>query len=980
MVVMRLPGKPRSRFFTAFYMAVLLCSTALSLAPANAQTTTWVEGSGMGNTWAGSSNWDNGAPDMTTDAVVPSPTGGGPGFVVHNALNGEARSVVLGTVLNVRQQGELTVGQGFIASGPGAQLRLEDINSIVTTGGLFSFEQGGVVRVEDNATLLTNGGAALSGLAGSADRFEGDVNGGTWNNVGELMLGTVGEAYLQVRAGGVVNTDDLTVGDAPGAYGELRLGAGTLTTSGISQIGNAGTAQIHLISNSVLNTQVTRVGDDVGGHGTVRVDGGAWNNGGILTIANLGQGEAFLQNAAALDTYGLVIGSADDVTGILSLENSSLSVTQSAYVGEYGGGQLLLLDGSTATIGTASNNDLLIGYESTAVGLVQVSGGSTLTGTGSLFVGTHGAGRLGVDGSGSTVTFDAMTAAVTDGSRGEIALSNGGLLRSATFQAATDLDSVAMFTLSGANTEWENSADAHIGVSGDAVLGVFDSALVSINGNLAIGNTGVTGQSTLALRGGAIAVGGDLSQYENSSYGYVIGDGASAGGSLDVVGAATIANGARLVVGLDGNLSDGDQFVVLTATGGVAGTYALVNGGQVSAFLSVDAIYDPTQVSLQVNAQDFASVARTPNQLATASGVQSLGAGNSLFQDVLTIATEDAARYALDRLSGELHASIKTGLMEESRFIRDAVGDRLRIGFGEAAATVTPILAYAPGGPELISTSTETAALWAEGFGAWGQWNSDGNAARFRQDDAGLMIGADGNLGDWRVGLLAGNSRSGFVVDDRASSGTANSYHVSLYGGTQWGNVAFRSGLAHSWHNIETERSVVFPGVSEVLSAAYGAATTQAFGEVGYRFEPTPDAALEPFANLAFVRHGTNAFTESGGSTQLSAAAQAVNSTFATLGVRASQNFSIGTINITAKGMLAWRHTFGGTTPTTDLAFVGGNSFSIAGVPVGRDAALIEAGLDFAFNPMATVSADYSGQFAGAGNDHAIKGSLNVRF
>ena len=39
---------------------------------------------------------------------------------------------------------------------------------------------------------------------------------------------------------------------------------------------------------------------------------------------------------------------------------------------------------------------------------------------------------------------------------------------------------------------------------------------------------------------------------------------------------------------------------------------------------------------------------------------------------------------------------------------------------------------------------------------------------------SGLLIGADGLVGDWRLGLLAGYSHSSFDVDDRASSGSSD--------------------------------------------------------------------------------------------------------------------------------------------------------------------------------------------------------------
>lgn len=44
---------------------------------------------------------------------------------------------------------------------------------------------------------------------------------------------------------------------------------------------------------------------------------------------------------------------------------------------------------------------------------------------------------------------------------------------------------------------------------------------------------------------------------------------------------------------------------------------------------------------------------------------------------------------------------------------------------------------------------------------------------------------------------------------------------------------------------------------------------------------------------------------------------------------------------------VSWRHAFGDTTPLATHVFAGSDAFTVAGVPIARDAAVIEAGLDF---------------------------------
>ena len=241
------------------------------------------------------------------------------------------------------------------------------------------------------------------------------------------------------------------------------------------------------------------------------------------------------------------------------------------------------------------------------------------------------------------------------------------------------------------------------------------------------------------------------------------------------------------------------------------------------------------------------------------------------------------------------------------------------------------------------------------------------------------MIGADGLVGDWRVGLVAGYSHSSFDVKDRASSGKSNNYHLGLYGGTQWGNVSLRTGAAYIWHDIDTSRAVATLGISENLSASYNAGTFQAFGELGYGID-RGDSRFEPFANIAYVNLRNDGFTEQGGTAALSGSRSTTGVTFTTLGLRAEHNLALGTMDATLRGMIGWRHAFGDTTPTATHAFTIGDAFTAAGVPIARNSAVVELGLDLNLSPTATFGLSYTGQLATDAQDHGFKANLNVRF
>jgi outer membrane autotransporter protein len=191
--------------------------------------------------------------------------------------------------------------------------------------------------------------------------------------------------------------------------------------------------------------------------------------------------------------------------------------------------------------------------------------------------------------------------------------------------------------------------------------------------------------------------------------------------------------------------------------------------------------------------------------------------------------------------------------------------------------------------------------------------------------------------------------------------------------------IAFRTGAAYSWSSISTKRSVAFNGFNDALSADYGAGTAQVFGELAYRAD-AGQFKFEPFANLAYVSVHTDGFSETGGAAALTSAGSNTDATFTTLGLRGSTDFALGGINATARGTLGWRHAFGDVTPTSTFAFAGGNAFTIAGVPIARDAAVVEAGFDLKLAANATLGLSYSGQFGGGATDNGAKADLNVNF
>jgi outer membrane autotransporter protein len=153
------------------------------------------------------------------------------------------------------------------------------------------------------------------------------------------------------------------------------------------------------------------------------------------------------------------------------------------------------------------------------------------------------------------------------------------------------------------------------------------------------------------------------------------------------------------------------------------------------------------------------------------------------------------------------------------------------------------------------------------------------------------------------------------------------------------------------------------------------------FGEVGYGMA-FGQIAAEPFAGLAWVHLSTNGFGENGGLAALVGSGNTEDVGYSSLGVRAATSVMLANgMALIPRATVAWRHAFGEITPTAAPAFAtSGAGFAINGVPLARDAALVESGLDLRVSPHAKLGVSYSGELASRLQDHAVKGTFAWNF
>ncbi|MEP9379781.1 autotransporter domain-containing protein [Aquabacter sp. CN5-332] len=476
---------------------------------------------------------------------------------------------------------------------------------------------------------------------------------------------------------------------------------------------------------------------------------------------------------------------------------------------------------------------------------------------------------------------------------------------------------------------------------------------------------------------GTMTVTGPVTFNAGSTYQVELG----ANGASDRIvasGPVTLSGGTLQFIPTAGTPSLFSSYTILTSTAGITGAFASVVDpfGAQYPFLDMALTNSGGALSASVvpDTAAFAAAGNTPNQAAVGDALATLPASSAVLQSAAMLSAA-AAPLAFDQLSGQIYASAATVLQEQSIYLRETIGSRLR----QAGAAAPGVQSAGPAAAALAPGLAAT--VWMQGYGSWGSTNATGNTADLSRSIGGVFGGIDTMLGEtWRVGVAGGYSQSSYDVDMLSSSGSSDNYDIAVYAGTRISSFDLRFGAAYGWHDLSTNRTVALPGLVNALSSSSDGTTTQLFGEIARGFA-VGGTTFEPFAGLAYVHLDLGGFTETGGAAALTSGGLTQDNTFTTLGVRVSQTVPFGPGSLTGRGSLAWQYAFGDVDPQLTLAFASsGSPFSITGAPIGRNAALLNVGLDYQATANVVVGISYGGQFSDQGQDNAVNGRLSVSF
>lgn len=924
--------------------------------------------------------------------------------------------------------GSLTVSAGATVSSTGGIVgwNTSGIGTAVVTGAGSRWTNSGVLYIgnEGDGTLTVGAGGVVTSTDGYVATENGSTSsatvtgsGSAWTMSGDLLVGhnTGSSGMLTISDGGSVSSLQTILGDLVGSSGTMVLtgAASSLTASSDFNVGRFGTGTLTLSGGATLTSNRSYLGNEAGSSGTVVMTGvgTTWTTTGRLFVGTDGDGTLTISDGARIAASGLVIGWGATSTGVLNVGAAAGSAATAAGTLDVpaitfgaGNGRLVFnftgSDTVAAQISGAGSIRLYAG-DLTLSGASGYTGGTTVSG-GSLTLGTSTAAGTGLITLGGTSTL-AYTSGIDVAN--DLLITGAATLTIASGKATQSgtISGSGSYVVTGAGTLYFTGGSA--GFTGTTTV---DNGTLSVNGTLGgsvqvaadgtLKGSGTVAQATI-LSGGTVAPGnsigtltitGNYVQAAGSTYSVELG--ASGASDRIVVGGTATLAGSLQIAPTSSGYSIGSHYTILTAAGGVSGTYAAFDG-TLSLFATASLGYDATTVYLDVaKSRSFVSAAATQNQIATAAALDTIDQSGALATAIVSTQTVAEARRNFDRLSGELHASLAGQMIADTRIAESAAVDRIRAAFGTVGASRAPVvgepLGYASNGRSphptdaiFVAPTSPDFVLWSRAFGSWSRTDGDGNSAHLSRDLGGFLIGGDAPVldSDVRVGFLGGYARGHATVDDRSSTADTDDYHFGLYGGRQWRALGLRTGATITIRDVSTTRSVAISSLNERLTANYTGMTGRVFGEAGYavHFEAVD---LEPFLGADYVHAETNGHGEQGGIAALTTRGWSTDLGFTTLGLRVSKDIAVSGSEVTLRGSLAWRHAFGDTTPSVVQSFTGSSPFTAAGTAITRDAVVVETGFDVAIGRSATLGVAYDGQFGKGAIEQTARADLRWKF
>jgi T5SS/PEP-CTERM-associated repeat protein len=380
------------------------------------------------------------------------------------------------------------------------------------------------------------------------------ANNSNWTPVGIPDAGNEGAEFDLNATYSVQVANNYTVGDLDTLNGNVSLvfqpqgfSALTYTTGGLNVSPDSTNASLTASGGNITVSGSTVIGSSSSGTSKLLM------NGGSLTT------NATTVNAQAGSSSNLTID-----------EHSSWTSTATAVIGDSGSGDLEMAAGIGRSFGanfpaqsTATTAGATLGQSVGGNGTANVAG---VWNTGNLIVGNAGAGAVNL--LGTTITDPFPLSSV-----GQLTSANASIAAQPGSSGSVNVTALVFSGLSALPSDWNVTGNLALGGTSGAAGGA---------GTISIGplNSVMVGSNLKVWSGGTIA----LTEH----------------GVLDVTGVANLGGDLKFNLSLTLDPQVGSSFPILSATGGVVGTFASTMLPTLDPGLSWNVVYSPTSVSLTV--------------------------------------------------------------------------------------------------------------------------------------------------------------------------------------------------------------------------------------------------------------------------------------------------------------------------------------------------------------------------------------------
>jgi T5SS/PEP-CTERM-associated repeat protein/autotransporter-associated beta strand protein len=857
---------------------------------------------------------------------------------------------------------------------------------------------------------------------------------GTFTGIG----GGTATGTLTVASGGAVNsTGNIQVALNAGSTGTINIGAadgqpaaapGTISAPAI--VFGAGTGTLvfnHTSANYVFGVQIQGPGSVIVDSGSTALtaansySGGTAINGGTVVVGNntaLGSGLVTMAAGTTLSflsTGNFTVannfhisgdpfftpptGTTQTLSGIIADGGTPgvLNVT--------GGGTLVLSGANTYSGGTNINASTL---QLSGAGTLGANTGITTITGGTLDLGGTTQTQAALHLNGGTLQNGALNAPIT--STGGAINGIGGTASLTTTAGTTILSGIDAYsgatTVNGGTLEVDGTitGTSSVTVNAGGTLtgnGTIDPLIVAINN----GATFAPGNST---PGNSIAIVGNLAFQSGAIYMVALNPATSSFASVS--GTATLSGATVNAVFANGSYVE-KKYTILTAAGGVNGTFGSLVNTNLPAGITDSLSYDANDVFLGLSAVLGSAGGLNQNQQNVANSINNFfNGGGALPPAFLALFGLTGSNLAagLTQVSGETATGSQQTTFDAMNLFLGLITDPFVAGRGDgvsAGGGATNGYADEQSGyaakrkPDGALASIYTKApppvtfeqrwsVWAAGFG--GSQTTDGNAVTGSNTAtsriAATAVGADYRFSpDTLAGIAMAGGGTSFSV---ANGGTGHSdlFQAGAFFRHNAGAAYVTAALAYGWQDVTTDRTVTIAGVDR-LQARFNANSYSGRIESGYRFIApwAGGIGITPYAAGQFTTFELPAYAEgvlSGANTfALAYGAKSVTDPRSELGIRTDKSWAMMDGILTLRGRLAWAHDYD-TDRSIGATFqtLPGASFVVNGAMQARDSALTTASAEMKWINGWSAAATFEGEFSNVTASYAGKGVVRYNW